>query len=148
MTEQQARDLFAQPKYGRGRGRAAKPPLRELGNDPATNKPVTIKEGFYGAYITDGAFRLLAEKRAAGPTKRRGRKSATKAKSKSAATSTGSAQKAREERRRKVRELADQGWANSRIAKELGTTAATVKSDVEYMTEHDGYSRPPVVPNR
>ena len=167
VTEQQARDLFAQPKYGRGRGRAAKPPLRELGNDPATNKPVTIKEGFYGAYITDGetnrslpkqydpktisaedAFRLLAEKRAAGPTKRRGRKSATKAKSKSAATSTGSAQKAREERRRKVRELADKGWANSRIAKELGTTAATVKSDVEYMTEHDGYSRPPVVPNR
>ena len=80
VTEQQARDLFAQPKYGRGRGRAAKPPLRELGNDPATNKPVTIKEGFYGAYITDGetnrslpkqydpktisaedAFRLLAE---------------------------------------------------------------------------------------
>lgn len=169
VTEQQARDLFAQPKYGRGRGRAAKPPLRELGNDPATNKPVTIKEGFYGAYITDGetnrslpkqydpktisaedAFRLLAEKRAAGPTKRRGRKSATKAKAKakSTATSTGSAQKAREERRRKVRELADQGWANSRIAKELGTTAATVKSDVEYMTEHDGYSRPPVVPNR
>lgn len=167
VTEQQARDLFAQPKYGRGRGHAAKPPLRELGNDPATNKPVTIKEGFYGAYITDGetnrslpkqydpktisaedAFRLLAEKRAAGPTKRRGRKSATKAKSKSAVTSTGSAQKAREERRRKVRELADKGWANSRIAKELGTTAATVKSDVEYMTEHDGYSRPPVVPNR
>ena len=169
VTEQQARDLFAQPKYGRGRGRAAKPPLRELGNDPATNKPVTIKEGFYGAYITDGetnrslpkqydpktisaedAFRLLAEKRAAGPTKRRGRKSATKAKAKakSTATSTGSAQKAREERRRKVRELADKGWANSRIAKELGTTAATVKSDVEYMTEHDGYSRPPVVPNR
>lgn len=167
VTEQQARDLFAQPKYGRGRGRAAKPPLRELGNDPATNKPVTIKEGFYGAYITDGetnrslpkqydpktisaedAFRLLAEKRAAGPTKRRGRKSATKAKSKSAVTSTGSAQKAREERRRKVRELADKGWANLRIAKELGTTAATVKSDVEYMTEHDGYSRPPVVPNR
>lgn len=169
VTEQQARDLFAQPKYGRGRGRAAKPPLRELGNDPAANKPVTIKEGFYGAYITDGetnrslpkqydpktisaedAFRLLAEKRAAGPTKRRGRKSATKAKAKakSTATSTGSAQKAREERRRKVRELADKGWANSRIAKELGTTAATVKSDVEYMTEHDGYSRPPVVPNR
>ena len=47
-----------------------------------------------------------------------------------------------------MRELADKGWANSRIAKELGTTAATVKSDVEYMTEHDGYSRPPVVPNR
>ena len=50
-----AKELFAQPKYGRGRGRgAAKPPLRELGVDPETQKQVTIKEGFYGAYITDG----------------------------------------------------------------------------------------------
>lgn len=88
-----AEELYAQPKYGRGRGRgAAKPPLRELGPDPDNGKTVTIKNGFYGAYITDGetnrtlpkqytpesiepaeAFRLLAEKRAAGPTKRRGR---------------------------------------------------------------------------
>lgn len=93
-----AKELFAQPKYGRGRGRGtAKPPLRELGNDPDTGKPVTIKDGFYGAYITDGetnrtlpkqytpesiepqeAFRLLAEKRAAGPAKRRARRSAAK----------------------------------------------------------------------
>ena len=93
-----AKELFAQPKYGRGRGRGtAKPPLRELGNDPDTGKPVTIKDGFYGAYITDGetnrtlpkqytpesiepqeAFRLLAEKRAAGPSKRRTRKSTAK----------------------------------------------------------------------
>ena len=93
-----AKELFAQPKYGRGRGRGtAKPPLRELGNDPDTGKLVTIKDGFYGAYITDGetnrtlpkqytpesiepqeAFRLLAEKRAAGPSKRRTRKSTAK----------------------------------------------------------------------
>ena len=50
-----AKELFAQPKYGRGRGRGtAKPPLRELGPDPETGKNVTIKDGFYGAYITDG----------------------------------------------------------------------------------------------
>lgn len=93
-----AKELFSQPKYGRGRGRGtAKPPLRELGNDPDTGKSVTIKDGFYGAYITDGetnrtlpkqytpesiepqeAFRLLAEKRAAGPSKRRTRKSTAK----------------------------------------------------------------------
>lgn len=93
-----AKELFAQPKYGRGRGRgAAKPPLRELGPDPETGKPVTIKDGFYGAYITDGetnrtvpkqytpesiepaeAFRLLAEKRAAGPAKKRTRKTTAK----------------------------------------------------------------------
>ena len=50
-----AKELFAQPKYGRGRGRgAAKPPLRDLGNDPNTGKHVTIKDGRFGAYITDG----------------------------------------------------------------------------------------------
>ena len=38
-----AKELFAQPKYGRGRGRgAAKPPLRELGVDPETQKQVKI----------------------------------------------------------------------------------------------------------
>jgi DNA topoisomerase I len=111
-----AKELFAQPKYGRGRGRgAAKPPLRELGPDPENGKDVTIKDGFYGAYITDGetnrtlpkqyapetiepatAFQLLAEKRAAGPTKRRGRratakstKSAKSAKSTKSTKSTG-----------------------------------------------------------
>ncbi|MBI0086577.1 MULTISPECIES: type I DNA topoisomerase [Bifidobacterium] len=87
-----AKVLFDQPKYGRRSRSAAKPPLRELGTDPDSGKPVTIKDGFYGVYITDGqtnrtlpkqytaqsiepevAFRLLAEKRAAGPTKRRGR---------------------------------------------------------------------------
>ena len=165
VTEQQARDLFAQPKYGRGR-RAAKPPLRELGNDPTTNKPVTIKEGFYGAYITDGetnrslpkqydpktisaedAFRLLAEKRASGPAKRRGRKASAKS-AKGTKSAKGAAHSARDERRKKVRELADEGWANSRIAKEIGSTAATVKADIDYMTEHDGYTRPPVVPKR
>ena len=87
-----AKALFDQPKYGRRSRSAAKPPLRELGTDPDSGKPVTIKDGFYGVYITDGqtnrtlpkqytaqsiepevAFRLLAEKRAAGPAKRRGR---------------------------------------------------------------------------
>ena len=50
-----AKELFSQPKYGRGRGRgAAKPPLRDLGKDPNTGKNVTIKDGRFGAYITDG----------------------------------------------------------------------------------------------
>ena len=100
---EKAKELFAQPKYGRGRGRgAAKPPLRELGPDPETGKPVTIKDGFYGAYITDGetnrtlpkqytpesiepaeAFRLLAEKRAAGPAKRRTRRTTSSKSTKS-----------------------------------------------------------------
>lgn len=171
-----AKELFAQPKYGRGRGRgAAKPPLRELGVDPETQKQVTIKEGFYGAYITDGetnrtlpkqyapesiepaeAFRLLAEKRAQGPSKRRGRKTAAGkggAKKAGAAKASktskaASVDKARADRRAKVRELADKGWANTRIAKEIGSTPTTVKADVEWLAVNEGYTRPAVVPAR
>ena len=109
-----AKELFAQPKYGRGSGRGtAKPPLRAR-PDPETGKNVTIKDGFYGAYITDGetnrmcpsstllspsslteAFRLLAEKRAAGPSKRGRRKTTGAAAKKTAAkkSSTASATK-------------------------------------------------------
>lgn len=166
-----AKELFAQPKYGRGRGRgAAKPPLRELGVDPETQKQVTIKEGFYGAYITDGetnrtlpkqyapesiepaeAFRLLAEKRAQGPSKRRGRKGAAGkggAKKTAAKGAKASADQARADRRAKVRELADKGWANTRIAKEIGSTPTTVKADVEWLAANEGYARPAVVPAR
>ena len=171
---EKAKELFAQPKYERGRGRgAAKPPLRDLGTDPETQKHVTIKDGFYGAYITDGetnrtlpkqyapesiepaeAFRLLAEKRAQGPSKRRGRKTAAKGAKKGAAKGAKSAKKvsateqARADRRAKVRELADKGWANTRIAKEIGSTASTVKADVDWLTANEGYARPEVVPAR
>ena len=166
-----AKELFAQPKYGRGRGRgAAKPPLRELGVDPETQKQVTIKESFYGAYITDGetnrtlpkqyapesiepaeAFRLLAEKRAQGPSKRRGRKGAAGkggAKKTAAKGAKASADQVRADRRAKVRELADKGWANTRIAKEIGSTPTTVKADVEWLAVNEGYTRPAVVPAR
>lgn len=166
-----AKELFTQPKYGRGRGRgAAKPPLRELGVDPETQKQVTIKEGFYGAYITDGetnrtlpkqyapesiepaeAFRLLAEKRAQGPSKRRGRKGAAGkggAKKTAVKGAKASADQVRADRRAKVRELADKGWANTRIAKEIGSTPTTVKADVEWLAANEGYTRPAVVPAR
>ncbi|RCG25911.1 type I DNA topoisomerase [Sphaerisporangium album] len=92
VTIEQARELFAQPKQ-RGRGRAAAaPPLRELGNDPVSGKPVVVKEGRFGPYVTDGetnaslrkedsveqitierAAELLAERRARGPAPKRPR---------------------------------------------------------------------------
>jgi len=54
FTLAEAKELFAQPKTrGRGRGAAA-PPLRELGEDPATGKPMVIKDGRFGPYVTDG----------------------------------------------------------------------------------------------
>jgi DNA topoisomerase-1 len=84
ITLPEAQVIYAQPKQ-RGRA-AAKPPLKELGADPASGHPMIIKEGRFGAYVTDGevnatlrrgddvetitaerAAELLAEKRAKGP---------------------------------------------------------------------------------
>jgi DNA topoisomerase-1 len=81
--------LLAAPKPRRGRG-AARAPLRELGQDPSSGRAVTIKEGRFGPYVTDGetnaslragdsvdaltldrAVELLAERRAKGPAARR-----------------------------------------------------------------------------
>ena len=89
ITLDQALAIYAQPKQ---RGRAAAAPLRELGPDPMSGQPVVVKEGRFGAYVTDGetnatlrkgdavetvtierAAELLAEKRAKGPTPKRGR---------------------------------------------------------------------------
>ena len=54
VTLEEAKAIFAQPKQ-RGRGRAAAaPPLRELGNDPASGQKVVVKEGRFGPYVTDG----------------------------------------------------------------------------------------------
>ncbi|MCA1657104.1 MAG: DNA topoisomerase I, partial [Actinobacteria bacterium] len=52
LTLDEALAVLAQPK--RGRGAAAKGPLRELGNDPASEAPVTLREGRFGPYVTDG----------------------------------------------------------------------------------------------
>ncbi|MEV0586756.1 type I DNA topoisomerase [Nonomuraea sp. NPDC050310] len=53
VTIEQAQALFAQPKT-RGRRAAAAAPLRELGDDPNSKKPVVVKEGRFGPYVTDG----------------------------------------------------------------------------------------------
>jgi DNA topoisomerase I len=85
LTLAEAKELFAQPKQ-RGR-RTEAPPLRELGTDPASGKPMVIKDGRFGPYVTDGesnaslrkgddvatitdarASELLADRRASAPS--------------------------------------------------------------------------------
>jgi DNA topoisomerase-1 len=104
VTLEEALALFAQPK-ARGRA-AAKPPLRDLeAVDPVSEKPMVIKEGRFGPYVTDGetnaslrkddevesltvarAVELLADRRARGPApKKTVRKAAKKAPAKKAA---------------------------------------------------------------
>ena len=53
LTVEQAEELLAQPKQRRGRG-APKPPLKELGADPQSGKPLVVKDGRFGPYVTDG----------------------------------------------------------------------------------------------
>ncbi|CAM5693419.1 DNA topoisomerase 1 [Streptomyces tendae] len=52
ITLEEALAIYAQPKQ-RGRA-AAKPPLKELGTDPVSEKPVVVKDGRFGPYVTDG----------------------------------------------------------------------------------------------
>ncbi|MCL2467965.1 MAG: type I DNA topoisomerase [Micrococcales bacterium] len=97
ITLDEALAIYAQPK--RGRGATAAPPLRELGTDPESGKPIVVKDGRFGPYVTDGvtnrtlprdltpesitpeqAAELLAAKRAAGPAKKRTTKRTTRAK--------------------------------------------------------------------
>ena len=57
ITLDQAVEIFSQPKVFRRGGAtnmAAKGPLREFGNDPASGKPVVAKDGKFGVYVTDG----------------------------------------------------------------------------------------------
>jgi DNA topoisomerase-1 len=103
ITLEEALRIYAEPKR-RGRQAAAAPPLRELGTDPASGKPMVIKDGRFGPYVTDGetnaslrkgddvasitdlrAAELLADRRARGPVKRPAKKTARKAAAKSGA---------------------------------------------------------------
>jgi DNA topoisomerase-1 len=52
VTLDDALSRFAQPKL-RGK-RAPKPPMRELGTDPISQKKMVIKDGRFGPYVTDG----------------------------------------------------------------------------------------------
>jgi DNA topoisomerase-1 len=116
LTLDQAKEIFAQPKQrGRAARAAAAPPLRELGDDTASGKPIVLREGRFGPYVTDGetnaslrkgdlpeaitlqrAIELLAERRAAGPATKRPRASrSTTARSTSGRAKTASAKKPR-----------------------------------------------------
>ncbi|WJR34355.1 type I DNA topoisomerase [Mycobacteroides immunogenum] len=88
VTLDEALKIYSEPKR-RGGQSASAAPLRELGTDSATGKPMVIKDGRFGPYVTDGetnaslrkgddvlsitderASELLADRRARGPVKR------------------------------------------------------------------------------
>ncbi|MDV6271368.1 type I DNA topoisomerase [Rhodococcus globerulus] len=110
VTLDDALKIYAEPKR-RGRQASATPPLRELGVDPVSEKPMVIKDGRFGPYVTDGetnaslrkddavesisdarASELLADRRARGPVKKKA--AAKKAPAKKAAAKKTAAKKA------------------------------------------------------
>ncbi|MGV8970285.1 MAG: type I DNA topoisomerase [Microbacteriaceae bacterium] len=103
-------ELYAQPKYG---GRAASSALKEFDSDPESGKPIKVKDGRFGPYVTDGvtnatiprgetveeidfdrAVQLLADKRAKGPAKPRAKAPAKKPAAKKPAAKKPAAKKA------------------------------------------------------
>ncbi len=105
VTLDEARAIFAQPKMRRGQ--VAKPPLRELGVDPVSGKPMVLKDGRFGPYVTDGetnaslrkaddvetitderASELLQDRRDRGPAPKKAAKKAAKKSTKKATKTT------------------------------------------------------------
>ena len=139
-----ALDLFSQPKYG---ARKASSALKEFEADPVSGKPIKVKDGRFGPYVTDGetnatiprgeevesitferAIELLAIKRAKGPVKRKApakKAPAKKAPAKKAAAKKPAAKKAGAAKAvDPVRSAAAKKAAATRAAKKAAAEAA------------------------
>ncbi|MFJ3909564.1 type I DNA topoisomerase [Streptomyces vinaceus] len=135
ITLDEALAIYAQPKQ-RGRA-AAKPPLKELGTDPVSEKPVVVKDGRFGPYVTDGetnatlrrdddvetitperGYELLAEKRAKGPAKKTAKKApAKKAPAKKATATKAAAKKTTTAKKTAAKKTATKATATKTAAK-------------------------------
>lgn len=110
ITLEQAREIYALPKYGARRAASA---LAEFDPDPVSGKPIRVRDGRFGPYVTDGvtnvtiprgerpedmtfekAVQMLADKRAKGPAPKRGRASTAKKPAAKKAAAKTDAQKA------------------------------------------------------
>jgi DNA topoisomerase-1 len=146
ITLDEALAIYAQPKQ-RGRA-AAKPPLKELGTDPVSGKPVVVKDGRFGAYVTDGesnatlrrdddvetitperGYELLAEKRAKGPAKKTAKKApAKKAPAKKAPAKKTAAKKTAAKKTAAKKTTAATATAKKTAAKKTTAKKATAKT--------------------
>jgi DNA topoisomerase-1 len=135
ITLDEAVELLRQPKT-RGR-QASAAPLRELGADPTTKQPITVRSGRFGPYVTDGeynatlrqgdtaedvtlerAVELLAERRSRGPAKKPATKTATKKTAKKSASTKPAAKKT-------ARKAAKRSSSNTSPVKKAVKNAAT-----------------------
>ncbi len=140
ITLEQALEVYAQPKYGARRASSA---LAEFEADPVSGKPIRIRDGRFGAYVTDGetnvtiprgqqvqditfeiAVQMLADKRAKGPAPKRGSRAAAakKAPAKKAPAKTAAKKPAAAKATAKTD--AEKAAARSAAAKKAAATRA------------------------
>ena len=143
ITVDEALKIYSQPKQRGGRQAAA--PLKELGEDPESKKPVVVKDGRFGPYVTDGEFNatlrkddavesmtleraatLLAEKRAKGPAKKKA--PAKKAPAKKAPAKKTTAAKTSAAKTTTAKAPAKSTTAKSTAAKSTAAKSTTAKS--------------------
>ncbi|MFJ3472666.1 type I DNA topoisomerase [Microbacterium maritypicum] len=144
VTLEQALEIYAQPKYGAGR--RASSALAEFEADPVSGKPIRIRDGRFGAYVTDGetnvtiprgqtvdditfevAVQMLADKRAKGPAPKRGaakKAPAKKPAAKKTAAKTTAAKKAPAKKPAAKKTTAAVSAARSAAAKKAAATRA------------------------
>ncbi|TFB15665.1 type I DNA topoisomerase [Microbacterium sp. 3H14] len=144
ITLEQALEIYAQPKYGAGR--RASSALAEFEADPVSGKPIRIRDGRFGAYVTDGetnvtiprgqtveditfeiAVQMLADKRAKGPAPKRGaakKAPAKKAPAKKAAAKATTVKKAPAKKAPAKKTAAATSAARSAAAKKAAATRA------------------------
>jgi DNA topoisomerase-1 len=144
VTLAEALELLAAPKTRQRR--AAAPPLRELGTDPLTEKPLVIKDGRFGPYVTDGEFNaslrrgqtpetlsieaaseMLSEKRAAGPSAPR-KRAAAKATPSKATAKKATATKATAKKATATKATATKATATKATAKKAAPKKAAKKA--------------------
>jgi DNA topoisomerase-1 len=147
ITLDQALAVLAQPRMRRGQ--VAKPPLKDLGKDPDSDRPLLVKDGRFGPYVTDGetnaslrkgdsveeltlerALELLADRRAAGPSKKKAAARKAPAKKKAAAKKAP----------------AKKAAAKKAVAKKAPAKKAPAKKAVANQPDADGDAPPPVEP--
>jgi DNA topoisomerase I len=160
VTLDEALALFAQPKSMRRR--AAATPLRELGDDPASGKPVTVRKGRFGHYVTDGetnaslrtgddpetitierAAELLGDRRERGPVTRTTRTAKKKSATKKTATKKAATKATKTATKKTAAKGTKKAAATKRSTSAAKRSAAAADASLEAAPRHSPHDDAP-----
>ena len=128
VTLDEARRIYAEPKR-RGRA-AAKPPLKQLGDNDVSGKPMSVKEGRFGAYVTDGTTNASLRKGDTPETitDARANELLSERRAKMAAEGTAPAKSARKAAKKSTKKSSAKKTTKKSSAKKTGTKKSTKKA--------------------